>query len=324
MAHSRSINRPRVLLLRGARDHGGLAPRPRRADSTLTHSRRRGQSCRRLSSSRKADDDRRGWPLTEVGLVAWLTAGPGWLASATCLREGSPLPSRPQAPIGPTDRTATQNTGRVVRLDFGRLVRHIGSGYGAAGPNGQPPAYRPRQCCLGTIEFASGGARDSSRVVGRSHPGVHHYARTATREQSPRPRAIRSKRSLGIKREHHVNGTIAGMRVRVTIAQDEAGGASRSVPPGCGTVRSALATTSRSSSRRRVPSAVTWLQMYCGTRGEPRGWSVLRHARSVLPKGLPALDRRDETPAGRSGPTYRRDDPPSQRRDQGTPEAVTG
>jgi hypothetical protein len=27
----------------------------------------------------------------------------------------------------------------------------------------------------------------------------------------------------GIKREHHVNGTIAGMRVRVTIAQDDAG-----------------------------------------------------------------------------------------------------
>lgn len=27
----------------------------------------------------------------------------------------------------------------------------------------------------------------------------------------------------GIKREHHVNGTIAGMRVRVTIAQDEDG-----------------------------------------------------------------------------------------------------
>ena len=27
----------------------------------------------------------------------------------------------------------------------------------------------------------------------------------------------------GIKREHHVNGTIAGMRVRVTITQDDAG-----------------------------------------------------------------------------------------------------
>jgi hypothetical protein len=27
----------------------------------------------------------------------------------------------------------------------------------------------------------------------------------------------------GTKREHHVNGTIAGMRVRVTIAQDDAG-----------------------------------------------------------------------------------------------------
>ena len=61
----------------------------------------------------------------------------------------------------------------------------------------------------------------------------------------------------GKKREHHVNGTVAGMRVRVTIVRDDSGWSFTLSPSRMRTCPVGPGETSRSSSRPRVRSVVT-------------------------------------------------------------------
>ena len=69
-------------------------------------------------------------------------------------------------------------------------------------------------------------------------------------------------KAWGAKREHHVNGTVAGMRVRVTITQDDTGWSFslsparlRDCPVGPGDAVEVVISP-------EAPSVATWLQIY--------------------------------------------------------------
>jgi hypothetical protein len=121
-----------------------------------------------------------------------------------------------------------------------------------------------------------------------------------------------------------VGGTIARMRVRGSIGIDDAGWSFslgpawlRDCPVGPGdVVKVVISPEVRIECRRQIPDPTR-----CA--GDPRRGSVLRLARSVQPKWLPAVDQRDETSARHSRRTYRRGGPPSQRWGQRTQEALS-
>ncbi len=111
----------------------------------------------------------------------------------------------------------------------------------------------------------------------------------------------------GAKAEHHVNGTVAGRRVRVRLSPGGNGWAFTLSPA---RVRDLGLTAGDEVTVELTPEGPQRADLADDVsdraRRQPGRRGLLRHAGAVLPQGVPSLDRRDHPPAGPARGAHRR------------------